>query len=1091
MFTLRNLLILVFFPVFLTADVDQPTLGQSDDLYQAFVDYKEDYLVWMKGLSAAEQEALGTQEWWRDVAKNNFNDLLMVRRANAFNLMAADTGGSRSKDIRRMFVWFRSAELGDPDLEIEWIETRAKVLLDGDYKLSPAMRDLLEALPGRVQADVGDDPNYGMGIYLTLVEYSVDRSLLQELEFALDLALAVNQSPMAEELQASDALRRIEALRAELQAREKAFVSKLDSGVLKTPLPFPNVRSDGFQLGQKAIALRLRMEGVNELVFAQRDAAQGTHWYESFGYWSNKFSEDLEDWNIQKNGRLIRMNLEDLSTRDLLADPDGGIRDPHISYDGKKILFSYRPADTFHYHLYEINTDGTGMRQLTDGPDDDIEPAYLPNGDLVFASSRTRRFVPCLNAQVATLHRSGPDGSGIRMLTSNVETENTPWVMEDGRILFMRWEYVERDRSVAHGLWTINPDGTGIQTFWGNMNEPDVFIDAKTIPGTDEVIFVRHPHGRADHIGAVAILNPNDGPDEKGSVRNLTVDAHVSRHLGWRDPWPVAKGVYLVCQLGRLALMDDDGRTLTLFQADESWLHEPLALKPRSKPPVIPEQVDLSQTTGRMILANATQGRRMEGVESGAVDHLLLFEVLPKPVHHTGHTENLSYNGNFFLERLLGTVPVEEDGSAYFEVPAMRNISMVAMDEEGKAVRRMQSFVTLMPGEIRSCVGCHEHRTEAPSGTVSLAALKRPASIIEKDEAMPEIFHFPRDIQPVLNTHCLPCHDDVQREGDVVLNDDLDPWFNQAYVTLRTRNVLASGFGGVGSNGNLPAYSVGAGLSPLYQMLQANHGGVELSEHELALFYNWIETWSQYSGTFAFLNNDGNLRVPREAAPILEKNCVSCHQQDDHWGRKSAPFTRNNWAPPADADYRESMGIRVNVSYPERSLLLRAPLAVEAGGLGLCRDRQAMTEPELNAALQGKVGDVQHNWVNLRRDRPEMTEEELNAALQEEAGEGQHNWVNLRRDPAAPVFADTSDPDYQALRLLIEEFAEENIKGRMERPGFLPNPDWVRELQRNGILPADFSPEGKNLEFYFAADEAYYRSFWWEPRKESSQTSGH
>ena len=815
----------------------------------------------------------------------------------------------------------------------------------------------------------------------------------------------------------------------------------------------------------RLVAQRLRAAGVERVLFTQRTAMNTGHWYESFGY----PCDNPNRWMKHTRSRLVILELGTLKETELLADPQGGIRDACLSFDAQRILFAHRPAAENRNHLYEMNVDGTGLRQITRGDDDDIEPAYLPDGDIVFCSSRCRRWVPCLNAPVATLYRCRPDGTGIRPLTANVETENTPWVLPDGRILFMRWEYVERDRNWPHGLWTINPDGTAIMTFWGNMNEGNVFIDAKSIPNTDDVIFIAHPHGSGDKVGRIGILNAKKGPDDKSSIRYLTPKSGLDRINGWRDPYPVAQGLYLACQHNRLYLMDDNGHRALLHTLDpgpdgKTWIHEPFPIQPRPVPPVIPDRSNLAETTGTLFLSKAHVGRNMDGVKPGDIDHLIVLEILPKPVHHTGHTENLSYNGNFFLERILGTVPVGTDGSAFFEVPAMRCLTFVAVDRAGDAVKRMQSFVTLQPGETTSCVGCHDNRLMPPSseGAIPIALKQRPAQI-KPVEGIPGIFHFPRDIQPILDRHCVQCHDNDTRQGNVVLNGDLDPWFNQAYITLRTRLLVRAGFGGVGNYGNLPPRSVGAGASPLYKMLEKGHQDVKLSASEMRMFYFWIESWMQYSGAFAFLNQDDDMRMP-VAPEVLEKRCGSCHGD----GGNGAPFTRLNGAPPGPADFRETMGLRVNLTHPELSLVLRAPLAVKAGGLGICRQRKAVSEKA--AKLGGNtygMGDVHITSGRADNDKgaPQLG----------------GNWNRGQAEPAANVYLSTQDPDYQIMLASIRKMAEKLLPGRMERPGMTPHKDWVREMQRNGHLAPDFSPQGKDLQFYFDVDEAYYRSFWSKP----------
>jgi hypothetical protein len=212
-----------------------------------------------------------------------------------------------------------------------------------------------------------------------------------------------------------------------------------------------------FEAEQQAENLaRIQQSGIDEIVFAVRQPGKDGHWYANFGYWS--FEPDSPLYG--EGGRLCRLNLRIGKLSVLLDDPRGGVRDPQVHYEGRKILFSYRPGGQPYYHLYEIDLDGTGLRQLTDGPYDDFEPTYLPDGDIVFCSSRCKRWVPCWSTLVANLHRCNPDGGNIRMISSNIEQENTPCVLNDGRLLYTRWEYVDRSQVAFHHLWTMNPDGT-------------------------------------------------------------------------------------------------------------------------------------------------------------------------------------------------------------------------------------------------------------------------------------------------------------------------------------------------------------------------------------------------------------------------------------------------------------------------------------------------------------------------------------------------------------------------------------------------------------------------------------------------------
>ncbi len=1020
---------------------DRPRFEVSGGWAASMLAYKRAYLAWRAGGGG---ESIPAGKFWLDPA---------YKAGKAWPAsFPAEDAALRAFVSRRhrqeMLPWYRDE--GAAAIERRMLTRAAKGMLDeltGDDPARAPLARIAKAPPAGADEAAS---RRRLGLFAAMARYRNVTARLADAAMLLELGGACRNAPradaVADELADGTATAQVRQAVAALKARRVALREAIASAGPAAPA------RDGADpaalltaAGRRLAALRLRAEGVERILFTQRTAMNTGHWYESFGTWCDR----PNSWMHHKRSRLVILELADGTERELLADRDAGIRDASLDFDARRIVFAHRPAGELHNHLYEMRIDpstgrrasGTSMRQLTDGNDDDIEPVYLPDGDIVFCSSRCRRWVPCLNAPVATLHRCGPDGEGIRPLTANVETENTPWVMPDGRVLFMRWEYVERDRGWPHGLWTINPDGTAIMTFWGNMNEGRVFIDAKSIPGMDEVIFIAHPHGSGDHVGTVGILTPNAGPDEHESIRWLTPQTGLDRKSGYRDPFPVAPGVYLVCQQNRLYLMDDRGRR-TLVHAVEpgrdgkTWIHEPWPVRPRPRPPVLADRTEPTRATGTLVLTDAHKGRNMDGVEVGDVDHLLVLEILPKPVHHDGHTENLSYNGNFFMERVLGNVPVEPDGSAHFEVPAGRCVFFVAMDANGHEVKRMQSFVTVQPGEQVGCVGCHENRTDVAPAYSDVLAARRPASRIEPIDGVPDIFHFPRDIQPILDRHCTRCHSQARRAGGVVLTGELGPWFNQAYVTLRTRGLVAAGFGGVGNKGNLPPRSCGAGASKLWRMLQGGHSDVKLSDREMRMVYYWIESWMQYSGTFAALNSDGNVRVPVEAK-LLKRRCGSCHGT-----AKLDLFVYGIQGGPMAADQRESMGLRVNLTRPERSLLLRAPLAVSAGGLGICRKRKALGFHE---------------------------------------GRRQPNWEIPPVEPAANVFATREDPDYRAILAGIRAWADTQRPVRVELPGFRPHAAWVRQMQRNGHLSGTFTHEGKPLEFYFAVDERYYRSFWHRP----------
>jgi len=678
------------------------------------------------------------------------------------------------------------------------------------------------------------------------------------------------------------------------------------------------------------------LKDVEEIVFAVRVSGRD-HWYVNFGYYSCDYGQGPErafgmypDGQVLRGyddgGKLCRLNLRTGRLTVLLDDPRGGVRDPQVHYSGKKILFSYRKGGTAAYHLYEINVDGTGLRQLTDGPDDDIEPTYLPDGGIMFCSSRCRRFVNCWYTRVATLYRCDGDGRHIRMISSNNDHDNTPWVLPDGRVMYMRWEYVDRSQVHFHHLWTVNPDGTNQMVLFGNEIGGTAMLDAKPIPGTNKVVASFSPgHGRPEHQGYVTVVDLDAGPDVLAAAKRISKGPPV-----YRDPYAVTEDCFLVARRKEILVMDGQGNTEVIYRLppEEKRLecHEPRPIRPRPREPVIPPRVDLSKATGELVLADVYRGRNMDGVRRGEIKKLLVLEQLPEPVHFSGGMEPISIGGTFTLARILGTVPVEPDGSAYFEVPALRSLFFVALDENGLSVKRMQSFVTVQPGERTGCAGCHERRVEAGAFTGGLQALTRPPSRIEPIRDVPDVFDFPRDIQPIFDRHCVQCHNPDQYAGRLDLSGDHTPRYSAAYWSMVTHRLVADGRNQ--PYGNRPPRTIGSSASRLLQFLEPSHYDVRVSEHEKKMIRLWIDSSAPYPGTYAALGC-GMYPAPLPGV-VLGRRCASCHLKPatDRYGKPTKAWRFGLATSPQSL---------CNLDRPEKSLLLRAPLSTKAGGLGLCR----------------------------------------------------------------------------------------------------------------------------------------------------------
>ncbi len=754
---------------------------------------------------------------------------------------------------------------------------------------------------------------------------------------------------------------------------------------------------------------------VEEIVFAVRVSGRD-HWYVNFGYYScdygpgpersfGKYADGVSLRGYADGGRLCKLNLRTGKLTVLLDDPRGGVRDPQLHYSGKKILFSYRKGGTPTYHLYEINTDGSGLVQLTDGPDDDIEPTYLPDGGIMFCSSRCRRFVNCWYSRVATLYRCDADGGNIRMVSSNNDHDNTPWVMPDGRVLYMRWEYVDRSQVHFHHLWTSNPDGTGQMIWYGNELGGIAMLDAKPIPQTNQIVASFSPgHGAPEHMGHVTIVDPDAGPDFQATTRRVSRNNRL-----FRDPYPVSKDCFLVASRRGIFVMDGEGETELIYELSKEdkqkhlECHEPRAVRARPREPVIASRVDLTRETGELVLADIYEGRNMVGVERGEIKKLLVLEQLPEPVHFSGGMEPISIGGTFTLARILGTVPVEPDGSAYMELPALRSLFFVALDENDLSVKRMQSFVTLQPGERAGCVGCHEQRSRVPGIRTDLMALRREATPLTPITDVPDVLDFPRDIQPILDRHCVKCHNRDDRQGGVDLSGDHTPKYSTSYWTIIGRGLVADGRNQ--PYGNRSPRSIGSSASRLMQLVDGSHYGAELNQVERKTVRLWIETSATYPGTYAALGS-GMYPAPLPFRALAVR-CASCHDGEPGPGKSHLRL-----------DFARAQA-NCNLTDPEKSLLLRAPLAKDAGGLQACGE---------------------------------------------------------------PVFASRADPLYRQVLAAIEQSAEAlREQKRFDMPGFRPNEFYIREMKRFGILPANLTDDTP-IDVY-ATDRKYWESFWYVPRR--------
>ena len=574
-------------------------------------------------------------------------------------------------------------------------------------------------------------------------------------------------------------------------------------------------------------------------------------------------------------GAFKLLDAKSGAVRTLFAPGAGAtVRDPDVSFDAKRIVFSMRKGKDDDYHIYTMSADGADVRQLTAAPGvSDIDPIWLPDGDILFSSTREPKYCMCNRHIMCNLYRMKPDGANIHQIGKSTLFEGHATLMPDGRVLYDRWEYVDRNFGDAQGLWTCYPDGTGHAVYWGNnTTSPGGVIDARTLSQTQRAIAVLGAcHDRP--WGALGLIDRSKGVDGREPVLRTWPAAFISRiktdgqdfdstrslKVKYEDPYPLDDAHFLCSrQTGRgeemgLYYLDLQGNEV-LVHAEAPGCFDPMPLKPRTPPPSHPQRRSFSDPNGvgTFYVQNVTIGTHMQGVKPGSIKFLRVVES-PEKRNWSGREwfgQGAQAPGmnwlNFENKRILGTVPVEEDGSAYFEVPANTFVFFQALDENGMMVQSMRSGAYVQPGENYGCVGCHENRVgDIPQAKATPKAMRREASKLAGWYGAPRLFSFQSEVQPIFDKHCVSCHDYGKKAGlKLNLAGDRDAVFSTSYVDIWSQGAITCV--GAGLAEIQQAYSWGSHPSKLIQQLRAGHKDVKLSAEELDRLITWVDINAPY-----------------------------------------------------------------------------------------------------------------------------------------------------------------------------------------------------------------------------------------------------
>ena len=630
------------------------------------------------------------------------------------------------------------------------------------------------------------------------------------------------------------------------------------------------------------------------------------------------------------NGRMKDQPLA-FGTRATQGKDGGSLLSPAVAYDGKNISFAYVEGvgsrrhishlnhaqdghweQGFCYHLFAVGADGSQLTQLTDGTFNDFQPCFTPAGRIAFISERRGGYLRCGRfCPTFTLFDLAADGSDIRCLSFHETNEWSPAVTHDGMLLWTRWDYIDRHGCTAHHPWLTTPDGRNPRPVHGNYSfrykRADMELDTRPIPNSHRLVATAAPHhGQA--FGSLIVIDPRvEDDDAMAPVKRLTPDAgfpesqHGSQTYG--TAWPLSEKYFLcayepvevknvaVRHVFGLYLVDAFGNKELIYRDLGIACLSPMPLRATARPPVIPEQRQRlkpgERGTADVTIADIYKSQQ-PWPEGTVIASLRVWQLFPLSVasaeipHNIGIQLPEGFDSINIARVVLGTVPVEKDGSAHFTVPAGVEVFFQALDANGCAVQSMRSATAFMPGERMSCQGCHEPKGGAPQRTPASTplALKRAPSVLAPGPEGSNPFSFPRLVQPVLDKNCVACHAEKIKSAQAgqktpprldseVQDLQTKGWMNKGTRYFASYMNLAEpyGFTSYGSKRDWasPKFyrttpgAFGARASKLYALLQKGHHDVKLTADETNRIVTWLDSVSQFYGVYEKAGGEAQL----------------------------------------------------------------------------------------------------------------------------------------------------------------------------------------------------------------------------------------
>ena len=777
------------------------------------------------------------------------------------------------------------------------------------------------------------------------------------------------------------------------------------------------------------------------ILFAKQFNYQGIHIYDTFYQWRPGGGiYVLENPAEEPEKHRVRAVI-DPTTPETLGE--GIYFDPSLSWDATKILFCFKGSQGGNSTIYEIGVDGKGLRQVTDldnngnpykgsgGGHHDVKPSYLSDERIVFCSTRYSGLVPCANNGVTILHVVNADGSDVHTISVNNVTEFDPNQLSDGRILFGRWEYIDKNALTIQSLWSVMPDGTNeTAVYANNMVFPEAVLQAKPVPGAPHLIVATYAPHNAPPRGTIAMIDTRLGKNDPHATFNFEHPDKPTYDRGDScNPWALSENVVLYSgipdeadapelpaditkaqqrntpKLNALMMIDRTGKKVVVHSDPTIDLHNPIPLLPREKPRIPSDTTDRSKITGNFFVYDVYEG--MPHVPRGALKWLRIVEETSRVSESPGGNP---LNQVFSISAALawspkiyhGIIPIEEDGSVYFEAPAGRSLNFQLLDEDYRLVRSMRTFIQAAPGTTRSCTGCHEYKYGTSPTVAQMRRLaEEPTKPVDESWGSGYL-DYPSMVQPILDKKCVSCHGGEKGFAKGLdLSGGWTELFNISYENLtarREKQYIADLISGICCmNGTaywsckiFEPYEHGSGNAPLADILlsEPHKTDAGLTQAERELIFTWIDSNGLYFGTWDYTQTGAYAReyVPAKNSLIVEmkqSRCAECHLND-----KGEVKRFDDW---------------INLQNPAWSRILRAPLAKAAGGESLCRDRK------FNQVFSRRGLMFQYGYAHGVLDLDKFPTQQWEP------------WEKSLEGEPVDSFMSTDDPTYRKMLEIIED----------------------------------------------------------------------